>query len=79
MFFCKDIFGDVSKALAVKEIQAIPDTSNFLETGILPYLRLVLFFSPPALRLTPHELPPWLVPARPGYDIGYLFRRESLQ
>lgn len=52
MFFCKDIFSQTQKALSAKEVQAIPDTSNFWKTGILPYLRLVLFLSPPASRLT---------------------------
>ena len=47
MFSCKDIFGDVPKALPVKEIKAIQDTFNFLEPGILLYLRSVLFLSPP--------------------------------
>ncbi len=66
MFYGEDIFSDVQKALSVKEIKAIPDTSDFLEMGILPYLHLVLFFSPPALRLTPHEASLCLVPAMPG-------------
>ena len=66
MFFCKDIFGNVPKALSVKEIQAIPDTFNLLETGILPYLHLVLFLSPYAFRLTLYEFLPCLVPARLG-------------
>jgi len=66
VFFCKDIFGDVPKVLASKGMKAILNKSNFLEMGILSYLRLVLFLAPPALRLTPHEFPPCLVPARPG-------------
>jgi len=55
VFFCKDIFGDVPKALSVKGMKALLDTSNFLETGIFPYLRLVLFLSPHAARSTPHD------------------------
>ena len=58
MLFFKDIFGDIPKALSVKEIKAIPDNYNFLETGILPYRRLVLFLSPLALRLPPYEFSP---------------------
>ena len=49
-----------------EKIQAIPDASDFSKTGIHPYLRLVLFFSPAALRLTLHELSPCLVPSIPG-------------
>ncbi len=55
MFFCKDISGEVQKVLSAKDV--IQGTSNLLKTGIPPYLRLVLFLSPPALRLTPHEFP----------------------
>jgi len=61
----KNIVGDVPTALLVKERQAILDTSNFLITGILPYLRLVRFLSPAALRLTLHGFSPCLVPALP--------------
>ena len=66
MFFCKDMFRKVPKALSVKEIKDIPNKYNILETGSLPYLRLVLFLSAPVLRLTPHESFPGLVPALPG-------------
>ena len=51
MFFCKDTCGDVPKALSFKKIKANPDTSIFWETSILLYLQLILFLSPPALRL----------------------------
>ncbi len=61
MFFCKDIVGDIPKAFPIKEIQAIQDTFNFLEIGILLYLRVILFLSPPALRFTPYEYSPPLV------------------
>lgn len=70
MFFCKDIFGDVPKALPVKGMKALPDTSNFLETGILPYFGLSLFLSPPALH--PTRVSSCLVTARPGS--GYSIR-----
>ncbi len=70
MFFCKDIFGDVPKTLSAKRMKALPDTSNFLETGILPYFGLSLFLSPPALHLT--RVSPCLVTARP--DEGHSIR-----
>ncbi len=44
MFFCKDIFGDVPKAFPVKGMKTNLGTSNFLETSILSYRRLVLSF-----------------------------------
>ena len=31
MFFCKEIFGDVPKALSVKGLDGLSDTSNFLD------------------------------------------------
>jgi len=31
MFFCKKNFGDVLKALSVKGLDGLPDTSNFLD------------------------------------------------
>ncbi len=51
MFFCKDIFRDVPKALSVKEIKAIPGTSNFLKRAL--FRTFVLFFLI-ASRFTPH-------------------------
>ncbi len=65
MFFYKGIFGDVPQSLSSKEEKAIPDKSNFMEMGIFLYFRLVFFLSPPALRHTPYEVSPCLVPARP--------------
>ena len=69
MFFCKDIFGDIPKALSVKGMKALLNKSNFLETGTLPYFEMCLFHfwlgvSPDASRLTIPS--PCLVPARPG-------------
>ena len=49
MFFCKYLFGEIPKVLLVKEIQAIQDTSIFLETGLFLILRLIRFCR---LRLT---------------------------
>ncbi len=57
MFFCKDIFGHLPKALSVKEIKAIPGTSNFLKRAL--FRTFVLFFliasrfTPPASRVFP--------------------------
>ncbi len=69
MVSCKDTFGDVPKALPVKEIKTIPDTFNFLELGILLYLRLVLFLSPLALRLTPYGCSPLRDSGSSGLEI----------
>jgi len=66
MFSCKDIFVDVQKTLPIKGMKPIQHTSNFFEMGILLCLRLVLFLSSDALRLTLHEVSSFLVPARPG-------------
>ena len=50
-----------------KERKPIQGNSNCLETGIFSYLRLVLFLSPHASRLTLHEFPLYLLQPRPGY------------
>jgi len=54
-FFLQDIFIDVLKALPDKGMMALVNKFDFFKTGILSCLRLVLFFSPSALRLTLHE------------------------
>jgi len=41
MFFCKDIFIDIPKALFAKEILAIPETSNFLKRA---FFRIFVWF-----------------------------------
>ena len=46
------MFGDIQSALPIKGMKATLNTSNFLEEDMLSNLRLVLFFSPLALRLT---------------------------
>jgi len=61
----QDIFDDILKALSIKGMMVILNTSNFLEIGTLLPLRPG-FLSPPALRLTPPEVFPCLVPACPG-------------
>jgi hypothetical protein len=43
VFFCQDIFGDVPKALSVKEKKAIPDKSTFWKRAF--FRTFVLFFS----------------------------------
>jgi hypothetical protein len=42
MLFCKDIFSDLPKALSAKRIEAIVNTSKFLEMGFLLLLCLGL-------------------------------------
>ncbi len=64
VFFCKDIFGDVLKALSIKGMMVILNTSNFFGNEHFFVLLSCSFFV--ALRLTLHEFSPCLVPARPG-------------
>jgi len=62
VFFCKEMFVAVPKAWSVRGMKALPDTSNYLETGNLPYFGMCLFHfwlgvSPDTSRLT---IPSWL-------------------
>ncbi|MCZ6580253.1 MAG: hypothetical protein O6840_01315, partial [Nitrospirae bacterium] len=60
MFLCKDLFGDIPQALTVKGLEALPDTSNFLENSsclhhfIFSNLHFLLDVPPHALHFTPH-------------------------
>jgi len=42
VFFCKEIFGDGPKALSVKGLDGLSDTSNFLDR---PNVSVILHFS----------------------------------
>ncbi len=55
MFLCKDIFGDIPQALTVKGLEALPDTSNFLEnSSFLHHFTFSNLHFPLDVPLTPH-------------------------